>query len=115
MLESTGGYIFERNFECVAPFGRHILFGSTRGPGDPFAPRKLMQKSQSLTGFYLPVYLAWPDLIHQGMEFLVKATADKKLKRSIAEVLPLSKMAEGHRPLEDREVEGTILLDTTAL
>jgi NADPH2:quinone reductase len=114
VLESIGGDIFEKNFECLAPFGRYILFGSTRGPGEPFAPRRLMQKSQSLTGFYLPVYLARPDLIHQGMEFLVKATADKKLKPSIAQVLPLSKTAEGHRLLEDREVQGTILLDTTA-
>jgi NADPH:quinone reductase len=115
LLESIGGDIFEKNFECLAPFGRYILFGSTRGPGEPFAPRRLMQKSQSLTGFYLPVYLARPDLIHQGMEFLVKITADKKLKPSIAQVLPLSQTAEGHRLLEDREVQGTILLDTTAL
>ena len=115
LLESIGGDIFEKNFECLAPFGRYILFGSTRGPGEPFAPRRLMQKSQSLTGFYLPVYLARPDLIHQGMDFLVKATADRKLKPSIAQILPLSKTAEGHRLLEDREVQGTVLLDTTTL
>jgi NADPH:quinone reductase len=115
VLESIGGDIFEKNFECLALFGRYILFGSTRGPGEPFAPRRLMQKSQSLTGFYLPVYLAKPDLIHQGMDFLVKARADRRLKPSIAQVLPLSKTAEEHRLLEDREVQGTILLDTVAL
>jgi NADPH2:quinone reductase len=115
VLESIGGEIFEKNFDCLAPFGRYIIFGSTRGPGQPFAPRRLMQKSQSLTGFYLPVFLAKPDLIHQGMEFLVKATEDKKLKPSVAQVLPLSNTVEGHRLLEDREVQGTILLDTTSL
>ena len=115
LLESIGGDIFEKNFECLALFGRCIIFGSTRGPGQPFAPRRLMQKSQTLTGFYLPVFLAKPDLIHQGMEFLVRATADKKLTPSIARVLSLSETAEGHRLLEDREVQGTILLDTTNL
>jgi NADPH:quinone reductase len=115
LLESIGGDIFEKNFDCLAPFGRYIIFGSTRGPGEPFAPRRLMQKSQSLTGFYLPVYLAKPDLLHQGMEFLVKATAEKKLTPSIAQVLPLNIAAEGHRLLEDREVQGTIILDTTAI
>jgi NADPH2:quinone reductase len=115
LLESIGGDIFEKNFDCLAPFGRYIIFGSTRGPGEPFAPRRLMQKSQSLTGFYLPVYLAKPDLVHQGMEFLVKATTEKKLTPSIAQVLPLNRAAEGHRLLEDREVQGTIILDTTAL
>jgi NADPH:quinone reductase len=42
LLESIGGDIFENNFECLAPFGRYIIFGSTRGPGQPFAPRRLM-------------------------------------------------------------------------
>jgi NADPH2:quinone reductase len=115
LLESIGGDIFEKNFECLGPFGRYVIFGSTRGPGQPFAPRRLMQKSQSLTGFYLPVYLARPELIHQGMDFLVKATVEKKLTPSIARVLSLSDTAEGHRLLEDREIQGTILLNTTAL
>jgi NADPH:quinone reductase len=35
LLESIGGEIFEQNFECLATFGRYIIFGSTRGPGKP--------------------------------------------------------------------------------
>jgi NADPH:quinone reductase len=35
ILESIGGDIFEQNFECLATFGRCIIFGSTRGPGAP--------------------------------------------------------------------------------
>lgn len=115
LLESIGGEIFEQNFECLAPFGRYIIFGSTRGPGQPFAPRRLMQKSQSMTGLYLPVFLAKPELIRAGMEFLVQATLGGKLLPSIARVLPLSQTAEAHRLLEDREVQGTILLDTKIL
>jgi len=113
LLESIGGDIFEKNFECLAPFGRCIIFGSTRGPGEPFAPRRLMQKSQTLTGLYLPVFLAKPELIRAGLTFLVKATLEGKLKPSIARILPLSETAEAHRLLEDREVQGTILLDAT--
>jgi hypothetical protein len=30
--ESIGGDIFEQSFECLATFGRYIIFGSTRGP-----------------------------------------------------------------------------------
>ena len=115
ILESIGGDIFEQNFECLAPFGRYIIFGSTRGPGQPFAPRRLMQKSQTMTGLYLPVFLAKPALIRTGMEFLVKATLEEKLRPSIARVVPLSQTAEAHRLLEDREIQGTILLDTTNL
>ena len=61
ILESIGGDIFEQNFECLAPFGRHIVYGSTRGPGKPFEPRRLMQKSQTLAGIYLPVFFSNPE------------------------------------------------------
>ena len=115
VLESIGGDIFEKNFECLATFGRYVLYGSTRGPGQPIAPRRLMQKCQSLTGFYVPVFLQRPDLLHVGLQFLVKSTAEGKLRPSIARTLPLKEAAEGHRLLEDREVFGTITLDPTAL
>jgi NADPH:quinone reductase len=114
VLESIGGDIFEKNFECLATFGRYVLYGSTRGPGQPIAPRRLMQKCQSLTGFYVPVFLQRPDLIHAGLQFLVKATAEGNLRPSIARTLPLRETAEGHRLLEEREVFGTITLDPTA-
>jgi NADPH:quinone reductase len=47
------------------------------------------------------------------MEFLVKATLERKMRPSIARVLPLSQTAEAHRLLEDREIQETVLLDTT--
>jgi NADPH2:quinone reductase len=47
------------------------------------------------------------------MEFLAQKTREKTLTPSIARVLPLRDTAEGHRLLEDREVQGTIVVDTT--
>jgi NADPH:quinone reductase len=71
-----------------------------------------MQKCQTLTGLYLPVFLSKPQLVRDGLRFLVEAAAKGTLRHSIARVLPLSKAAEAHRQLEDREVQGTVLLDT---
>jgi NADPH:quinone reductase len=45
ILESIGGNVFEQNFECLAHFGRYVILGSTRGPGEPLAPRRLMTKT----------------------------------------------------------------------
>jgi len=115
LLESIGGDVFDRNFECLAPFGRYVIFGSTRGPGQPFSPRRLMQKSQSLTGFYLPVFEEKPELLRAGMEFLTQKTLEGRLTPSIARVLPLRDADEGHRLLEDREVQGTVILDAMGL
>jgi NADPH:quinone reductase len=56
ILESIGGNVFEQNFECLANFGRYVILGSTRGLGEPLAPRRLMTKAQSLSGIYVPVF-----------------------------------------------------------
>jgi NADPH2:quinone reductase len=113
ILESVGGDIFEKNFDCLAPFGRYVVYGSTRGSGQPVPPRRLMGKAQSLIGFYLPVFLQRPELIRNGLQYLVAAAMQGKVVPSIARILPLSEAAEAHRILEDREVRGILLLDTT--
>ncbi len=112
LLESIGGEIFEQNFECLATFGRYIIFGSTRGPGAPFAPRRLMTKCQTVTGIYVPVFLAQrPDLVQEALAFLVAHTLDGSLRPSVSTVLPLSQTAEAHRMLEERRATGVVVLD----
>jgi NADPH2:quinone reductase len=111
LLESIGGEIFEQNFECLAPFGRYIIFGSTRGPGKAFEPRRLMQKSQSVTGIYLPGYLAKPDLMNEALHFLVEQTAKGRLHPHVSRTLPLSQTPEAHRLLEEQKVVGAVVLD----
>jgi NADPH2:quinone reductase len=111
ILESIGGEIFAKNFECLAKFGRHIIFGSTRGSGQPLAPRQLMAKSQAMIGIYLPVYFARPDLIRQGMEEMVEKFVSGSVKAHVACILPLSQVSEAHRLLEAQEVSGVIVLD----
>jgi NADPH:quinone reductase len=111
ILESIGGEIFEKNFECLATFGRHIIFGSTRGPGKPFEPRRLMSKSQTMTGIYLPVFDAKPELIRQGMQYLADQAVAGHLRTQVAVHLPLSQTTEAHRLLEERQVVGAVVLD----
>ena len=111
ILESIGGDVFEQNFECLATFGRYIILGSTRGPGNPLAPRRLMTKSQSLTGFYLPVFYERPEIIGRALKFLADGVKAGKIKANVATVLPLSRTADAHRMLEERRAQGVIVLD----
>lgn len=110
LLESIGGDVFEQNFECLAPFGRYVIFGSTRGVGKALEPRRLMTKSQSLIGLYLPVFHARSDLMQAGLAFLVDNVANGKLSLKIAAALPLEDAASAHQMLEDRGVVGAIVL-----
>ena len=111
ILESIGGEVFEQNFECLATFGRAIVFGSTRGPGEPFAPRRLMTKSQSLTGFYLPVFFQQPQVIERALTFLAAGVRQGTIRPTVATVLPLSRAADAHHMLEERRAQGIIVLD----
>jgi NADPH2:quinone reductase len=114
LIESIGGDVFEQNFDALATFGRYLLLGSTRGPGEPFAPRRLMTKSQALIGFYLPVFYDRPALIRNALRFLADGLKTEQITPSVDEVLPLSQAAEAHRRLESREVRGVIVLDPTS-
>lgn len=114
LIESIGGDVFEQNFDALATFGRYVLLGSTRGPGEPFAPRRLMTKSQALIGFYLPVFYDRPELIGNALRFLADGLKTGQITPSVDEVLPLSQAAEAHRRLESREVRGVIVLDPTS-
>jgi NADPH:quinone reductase len=114
LIESIGGDVFEQNFDALATFGRYLLLGSTRGPGEPFAPRRLMTKSQALIGFYLPVFYDRPELIGNALRFLADGLKTEQITPSVDEVLPLSQAAEAHRRLERREVRGVIVLDPTS-
>jgi NADPH2:quinone reductase len=113
LLESIGGEVFEQNFDALATFGRYLLLGSTRGPGEPFAPRRLMTKSQAMIGFYLPVFYDRPELIVNALRFLADGLKTGQITSRVDEVLPLSQAAEAHRRLESREVRGVVVLDPT--
>jgi NADPH:quinone reductase len=114
LIESIGGDVFEQNFRALADFGRYLVLGSTRGPGEPFAPRRLMTHSQALIGFYLPVFYSRPALIARGLEFLASELAAGRLVPMVDRVMPLRQAADAHRMLEKREVHGVLVLDPKA-
>ena len=114
ILESVGGAVFEQNFDALTTFGRYVILGSTRGPGEPVAPRRLMTKAQALVGFYLPVFYQRTELIREALSFLADQVARGGIKTTVSTVLPLSQAAEAHRLLEERRAQGVIVLDPSA-
>ncbi len=113
LIESIGGDVFEQNFQALATFGRYLLLGSTRGPGDPFPPRRLMTKSQAMVGFYLPVFYERLELIGNALRFLADGIEAGFITQKVDSVLALALAVEAHRRLEDRAVRDVIVLDPT--
>jgi NADPH2:quinone reductase len=113
IVESIGGEVFEQNFECLATLGRCVVIGSTRGPGAPLAPRRLMARAQSISGMYLPTFHDYPELIQRALRFLAAGVEAGDIKATVSAVLPLSRAAEAHALLERRAVRGVLVLDPT--
>jgi NADPH:quinone reductase len=111
LFETIGGDVFDQNFDALATFGRYVLVGSTRGPGQALAPRRLMTRAQALIGFYLPVFYDRPDLISSALDFLARGLSDGQLTPAVDRVLPLSEAATAHKLLEERAVQGVVVLD----
>jgi NADPH:quinone reductase len=109
ILESLGGDLFAQNFECLAARGRVILFSSIR-PAQPFPPRRLLAKSQTLSGFFAGSFIESPEIVREALEFLVDHAIDGSVRPQVAMTLPLSQAAESHRLLEARKVKGVIVL-----
>ncbi|MET4492159.1 zinc-binding dehydrogenase [Bradyrhizobium sp. LA7.1] len=114
ILETIGGQVFDQNFECLAMLGRCVVIGSTRGPGQPLAPRRLMAKAQSLAGVYMPSFFQRPELIQRALRFLANGVANGSIKPTVGAVLPLSRTADAHGLLERRKVQGVVVLDPQA-
>jgi NADPH2:quinone reductase len=113
LIESIGGAVFDQNFAALATFGRYLLLGSTTSPGQPLAPRRLMAKSQSVIGFYLPVFYHRPGLIARALRFLANGIRDGTITSTVGRVLPLREAAHAHQLLESRAVQGVVVLDPT--
>ncbi|HEX7907573.1 MAG TPA: zinc-binding dehydrogenase [Paraburkholderia sp.] len=111
ILETIGGDVFDQNFACLGMLGRCVVIGSTRGPGEPLAPRRLMARAQTLTGVYLPSFFQRPDLVQRGLRFLKDGVDGGLIRPSVGATLPLSRTADAHAMLERREAQGVIVLD----
>jgi len=110
LLESIGAEVFEQNFDCLATFGRYIIYGSTRGLGKPLEARRLMTRCQSLTGLYVPVFMSRPELIRAGLAFMVEHVAKGDLRAQIGGEFPLRDAPRAQQLLEDRQAVGAIVL-----
>jgi NADPH:quinone reductase len=117
ILETTGGDVFRQSLDCLAPFGRIVVFGmSSRQPlqFDADAIMKFFYDpslNQTLHVFNLGLYLGLRiDVALKAIEELIGYAASGQIKVQVGLVLPLSQAAEAHRLIEARETTGKVIL-----
>lgn len=110
VLEMVGGQVFHKSLECLAKFGRLVIYGIASQEKPVFDGSVLMHRNNSVSGFWLPRILQRPDLYKQSLQELLQYLCEGKLKLTIGEVLPFSEASHAHEKLEGRQTKGKVIL-----
>jgi NADPH:quinone reductase len=110
--ESSGG-AFTELLKCLAPFGTLIKFGRGVDEHQVFDPTQVVEKNQTLRGFYLPGYFApaYAPLIQNATQSLIGSMLRGELNVRIDHRYPLAHVALAHRAIEERKTMGKLVLE----
>jgi len=111
VMEMTAGATFAECFDCLAPLGRVVIFGSASGESfAPIPPGQLFRGSFGVSGFYLGTLLPMRDLITDTLAELRDFVLSGRLKIEMGGIYPLEQAREAHQALESRKTTGKLVL-----
>ena len=103
VFEHVGGETFERSLKTLARGGRLVTCGATAGGEATVNLRLIFFKLLSILGSTMGSIAE----LHEVMKHVEAG----RLKPVIDRILPLDRIAEGHRALENRETFGKVVLE----
>ncbi|TWG29894.1 NADPH:quinone oxidoreductase family protein [Geobacillus sp. C56-T2] len=109
-LEMAGGDVFHQTLDCLAPFGRLVVYGAASGEMTRLNPVRLMAKNWSVIGFFLPQIMRKRALYEQSLRELLSWVQDGSLQLTIGGVYPLEQAPMVHKLLQERKTHGKLLL-----
>jgi NADPH2:quinone reductase len=111
ILNPIGGRTIEKDLECLAPFGRLVLFGNLAAANYSPTISSLFTLNQSILGFSFGHYRRYrPKDIQDTMDSVINLVAAGKIEMQIAKRIPLENVQRAHRLLENQEVLGKLIL-----
>ena len=111
ILNPIGGRTIEKALECLAPFGRLVLFGNLAAANYSLTISSLFTLNQSILGFSFGHFRRYrPEDIQDTMDSVINLVAAGKLKMQIAKRISLKNVQRAHRLLENQEVLGKLIL-----
>ena len=109
-LESVGGDVGARAYDCLAPLGRLVTFGAASGEGlRPPDMWQLTLKGQTVSGYGGP----WirPGAAATAREEISGFLRNGELRVVNGASFPLEAASEAHRAVEGRRTTGKVLLE----
>ncbi|GGJ74582.1 NADPH2:quinone reductase [Anoxybacillus voinovskiensis] len=109
-LEMAGGDVFQQTLQCLAPFGRLVIYGVASGQLTKMTPSLLMGKNLSVIGFFLPQIMRKRALYQQSLQEMLHYVQTGRVQLTIGGVYPLEQAADVHRLLQSRQTHGKLIL-----
>lgn len=110
ILDMIGGPQFSRNFSCLAPLGRIVMFGAASGQRGIIDAERLTSRCYTVTGYYTGFVATLPEAIGPALQNLFQFVLSGQLKLHIRHDFSLADAAEVHRQMEERLTTGKIVL-----
>ena len=116
VLESVGGDVLGRSFDCIAPGGRMVCMGASSGrSSDRFRLHTLFEKGISISGFTLGLWIdAGVPAVAEAADRVLAFAAEGAIAPAIAGVFAPDQVAEAHRLFESRAAIGRIVVSFDA-
>jgi NADPH:quinone reductase len=109
--EMTGGHVFQQSLDCLAKFGRLVVYGFASREPVNLDPGRLLPFNHTVKGFYLGGFLHdKPELVNATLAELAGFVDSGRLKLHMGRVFPLTKAQEAHRLLEGRQTRGKLVI-----
>jgi NADPH:quinone reductase len=110
ILEMVGGSIAEQSLQCLAPFGRIVIYGAASNQIAQFTGIQLMYKNQAVIGYWLTAQMSRPDHIARAVMELIQYLIGGKLEIIVGQTFPLAAAAEAHKAIAERKTTGKVVL-----
>lgn len=126
-LDGAGGSAFARGYNCLAPLGRLICYGTSEilseGSVEPankyrrwqgvkrVAPYELMMHNRSVSGIHLASLWSRPQVCTGGLIELVKLAEVGSITPIVDRAFPLQDADEAHRYIHERRNFGKVVLE----
>ena len=111
VLEMSGGRVFDRAADALAPFGRIVAYGIAGREQNTLETGRLMRKSRSVVGFWLMHCLGRRDMMEEPLRDLFERAARGELRVQVGATYALSDVRQAHEDLQGRRTTGKLLLD----
>ena len=111
ILNPLGGLTIEKDLDCLAPFGRLVVFGELNNQASILTQNALYPTNKTIIGSSFGHYRKFkPDIVRETMAAVIQMLVEEQIDMSVDTCFSLKQAPQAHQLLEDRKALGKVVL-----